>query len=40
MTRKGVPPEKVERECTRLESAVRARLFRLILTPPTGNDAG
>jgi hypothetical protein len=38
MTRKGVPPEKVERECARLESAVRTRLWTVILTP-TPNDA-
>jgi hypothetical protein len=39
MTRKGIPAHKVERECRALENAVRARLFRLILTPSTGNDA-
>ena len=39
MTRKGVPAHNVERECPALENAVRAHLFRLILTPPTGNDA-
>lgn len=38
MTRKGVPPDKVERECARLESAVRTRLWTVILTP-TPNDA-
>jgi hypothetical protein len=40
MTRKSIPAHKVERECRALENAVRARLFRLILTPPTGNDTG
>jgi hypothetical protein len=38
MTRKGVPPDKVERECTRLENAVRTRLWTVILSP-TPNDA-
>jgi hypothetical protein len=38
MTRKGVPPDKVERECARLESAVRTRLWTVILSP-TPNDA-
>jgi hypothetical protein len=38
MTRKRIPAHKVERECRALENAVRARLFRLILTPPTGSD--
>ena len=38
MMRKGVPLEKVERECVRLESAVRTRLWALILSP-TPNDA-
>jgi hypothetical protein len=37
MTRKGVPAEKVERECTRLESAVRTRLWSIIFSP-TPND--
>jgi hypothetical protein len=39
MTRRGIPAHKVEREYRALENAVRARLFRLILNPPTGNDA-
>jgi Family of unknown function (DUF6074) len=38
MTRKGVPPDKVKRECARLESAVRTRLWTIILTA-TPNDA-
>jgi hypothetical protein len=38
MTRKGVPPDKVERECARLESAVRTRLWSIIFSP-TPNDA-
>jgi Family of unknown function (DUF6074) len=37
MTRKGVPPNKVERECTRLESAERTRLWSIIFSP-TPND--
>jgi hypothetical protein len=40
MTRKSIQAHKVERECCAFENAVRARLFRLILTPPTGNDTG
>jgi hypothetical protein len=39
MTRKGIAPEIVDRECARLESAVRARLWTIIITP-TSNDAG
>jgi hypothetical protein len=40
MTRKGIPAHEVERQCRALENAIRARLFRLILTSPTGNDTG
>jgi hypothetical protein len=36
MTRKGIAPFIVERECRALEAAIRARLLRLVLTP---NDA-
>jgi hypothetical protein len=39
MTRKGVASEKVERECARLEIAVRARLWSIIF-PSTPNDGG
>jgi hypothetical protein len=38
MLRKGVLAEKVDRECARLESAVRTRLWTIILDP-TPNDA-
>src|ERR1700731_3496953 len=38
MTRKGIPPEKVERDGTGLESAVRTRLWTVILSP-TPQDA-
>src|ERR1700730_16549437 len=40
MTRKGIPAHEVERQCRALENAIRARLFRLILTSPTENDTG
>ena len=33
MTRKGVAPDKVERECVRLASAVRARLWSVVFSP-------
>jgi hypothetical protein len=39
MTRKGIASERVDRECARLESAVRARLWTIIFTL-TPNDAG
>jgi hypothetical protein len=39
MTRKRIPAGKVERECRDLENAIRAHLWRLILTPPNGDDA-
>jgi len=39
MTRKRVPAGRVDRECRALENAIRAQVWRLILTPPTGDDA-
>jgi uncharacterized protein DUF6074 len=39
MTRKRIPAHKIDRECRALENAIRAYLWRLILTPPTGDDA-
>lgn len=39
LVRKRVPSGKVERECRALENAIRAEMWRLILTPPTGDDA-
>jgi hypothetical protein len=40
MTRKRIAAGRVERECRALENAIRAHLWRLILTPPpTGDDA-
>jgi hypothetical protein len=39
MTRKRVPALKIDRECRALENAIRAHVWRLILTPPTGDDA-
>ena len=39
MTRKGIVPDKVNRECARLESAVRTRLWSIIFSPITPNDA-
>jgi hypothetical protein len=33
MLRKGVAPAKVDRECTRLESAVRTWLWSIIFSP-------
>ena len=33
MTRKGVAPDKVECECLRLASALRARLWSIVFSP-------
>jgi hypothetical protein len=33
MTRKGVASDKVERECARLESGVRTRVWLILLSP-------
>jgi hypothetical protein len=33
MTRKGVASDKVERECAWLESAVRTRVWLILLSP-------
>jgi hypothetical protein len=40
MTRKGVASDKVERECARLEIAVRARLWSIIFPSTPTNDGG
>ncbi|MGA8650411.1 MAG: DUF6074 family protein [Xanthobacteraceae bacterium] len=39
MTRKGVASDKVERECARLESAVRARLWSIVFSPNSDDAA-
>jgi hypothetical protein len=39
MTRKGVPSAKVESECVRLESAVRARLWSIVFSPNSDDAA-
>ncbi len=38
MARKGISPTTINRECARLENAVRARLWTIIFAPPP-NDA-
>jgi Family of unknown function (DUF6074) len=39
MTRKGVATERVDRECARLESAVRTRLWTIIFSQPPDDAA-
>ena len=39
MTRKGVPSAKVENECVRLESAVRARSWSIVFSPNSDDAA-
>jgi hypothetical protein len=39
MSRKRIPTHKIDRECRALENAIRTSVWRLILTPPTGDDA-
>jgi hypothetical protein len=39
MTRKGIATERVDRECARLESAVRTRLWTIIFSQPPDDAA-